>query len=50
MKWDGDEMFTVAEDGTRILKTDDDLVAEVKVQLIPAPDSQTMVGLKDRIL
>ena len=50
VKWDGDEMFSVNEDGEKILKTDDDLVAEMKVQLIPAPDSQTMVGLKDRIL
>ena len=50
VKWDGDEMYSVAEDGTKTLKTDDELAAEVLVRLAPAPTSQTMTALRDRVL
>ena len=50
VKWDGDEMYNIAENGTKTLKTDDELAAEVVTRLVPAPSSQDMTGLKDHVL
>ena len=46
--WDGDEMYHHAPDGTRTLKTDDQLVAEIQLRLQPAPSAQAIVGLEGR--
>ena len=50
VKWDGDEMYNVAEDGTKILKTDDELVAEILAKMSPQSDGQVIAALKDRVL
>jgi len=50
VKWDGDGLYNVAEDGARELKTDDELTTEVLAQAPLVPVRQAIIGLEGRVL
>ena len=43
--WTGDELYTRQEDGSRVVKTNDELVAEIESRLQPAPAASEISGL-----
>ena len=50
VKWDGDELYNISENGDKILKTSDELVAEILAKMPPQSDGQVIAALKDRVL
>ena len=50
IQWDGDEQYNITEDGSKTLKTSDQLIAEIQLRLQPPSEAQAITELAERTI